>query len=480
LDGITRRFGQTLALDQVSLAVERGAIHAIVGENGAGKTTLMQVLFGAIKPDAGELFLGGKPFTPSSSREAIDAGIGMVSQHYGIIPQLSILENLMLGFEGGPLLNRIATRSRAQDIAARLGFVFDWNAEAETLSPAANQRLEILRLLWRGARLLILDEPTAMLSPADATAIFSTLRSLVDEGATVLLVTHRIAEVMAYCSHVSILRRGQLAGDLPVNGTTEAELTKLIIGTTFTGSASVSGSAGEQVLHFDHPALGRLQMRQGEIVGLAGVDGSGQSELLQRLIGVIRERGSDLTFCGRQIGDATVSERIGSGFRIIPEDRLCEALIPDWSVEANAVLGLQRLPTHSKGLLIDKAGRRKAAARIARRFATQLSAMSQPVSDLSGGNQQRLVAGRAMEGDPKVIVAFQPARGLDVASTEAVYQGIRSECARGATALVASFDLDELLIHCDRVVAIQAGRLRHPPAGLERDRDAIGSLMVGA
>ena len=492
MKGITKRFGAVTALDSVDLDVAAGGIHAVVGENGAGKTTLMRVLYGALHADEGSLELDGKPVRFGSSREAIQAGVGMVSQHYGIIPALTCLQNLILGAEGGTILNTKAAAQRAEALAKRMGFQFDWNSDASTLSPAGAQKLEILKLLWREARIMILDEPTAMLSPADASALFESLDRLAADGATIILVTHRLPEVLEHCNRVTILRGGKRIDEKAVADTTGSELAQLIVGgaldkpTTHRQISdgktalqitdlSVKGSRGDLALK----GVG-VSVRSGEILGIAGVDGSGQRELFHAIAGLVKPTEGKITLDGVDFAGLSAADRIEQGVRVIAEDRHEEGVVEEWSLDENAALGLQRLSPFAKGGTVDSTALHAMAHKIAERFSTKHGGLNLPMASLSGGNQQRFVAARALCLAPKLLLAFQPARGLDLKGTQQVYDGIRAACAEGAAALVVSFDLDELLEQCDRLVAMNGGKLLEPLEGQSKDRDAIGRLMVGA
>ncbi|RYG46291.1 ATP-binding cassette domain-containing protein [bacterium] len=486
LAGITKRFGGVTALQDVSLAVPTGTMHAIVGENGAGKTTLMRVLYGAIRPDEGFVEVEGSKRDFHTSADAIRSGIGMVSQHYGVVTELSNLQNLILGAEGGPFLDLPAAERRAQELAERMGYQFDWRASSAELSPAGQQKLEILKLLWRGARTMILDEPTAMLSPQDGEALFQSLRSLVDAGSTVLLVTHRLPEVMDYCQGVTVLRAGERVADMPVAETNASELARLIVGGGEIPHETLEPApTGETVFRIRGLAGGKLkgadlEIRTGELVGLAGVDGSGQRELFRAVAGIERAKAGTIELFGSDAAPMDAAERLKRGLRTIPEDRHDEAVIEDWSLVQNAALGLQRDERLTRGGRIDLARLREWAEKVAKRFSTRHGGLDLPMASLSGGNQQRFVAARALESEPRLILAFQPARGLDLLGTAEVYGAIRERCRDGAAAIVVSFDLDELLEHCDRIVAISDGRISEPPADKARDRDAIGRLMTGA
>lgn len=486
MTGVSKRFGAVAALDDVDLEVEKGTIHALVGENGAGKTTLMRVLYGALDADAGQIELNGQPVRFANSAEAIRSGIGMVSQHYGIVPELTNLQNLILGAEGGLFIDVKGAQAKAEVLAHKMGFAFEWQAESSQLSPAGAQKLEILKLLWRNSEIMILDEPTAMLSPADSDALFGSLSQLVAEGRTVILVTHRLPEVMDYCRRVTVLRGGKKVADRDVAETTSAELSNLIVGgasivrepppahppgepVVQVKGLVVKGARGEEALKGID-----LTVRQGEIVGIAGVDGSGQRELFQAVLGVTKTEKGTAGYAGKP------AERIRDGLRIIPEDRHSEGVVEDWSLTENAALGLQRLEPLANGPVIDAKARQGWAEKVAQRFNTRHGGLGLPIASLSGGNQQRFVAARALEFDPRLILAFQPARGLDLLGTADVYRAIREKCDAGAGALVVSFDLDELLEHCDRIVAMNGGHLYEPPKGKEKDRETIGRLMVGA
>lgn len=484
---ISKRYGNVQALDNVDLHVEAGTLHAVVGENGAGKTTLMRILYGAEHPDGGEITVNGMLGPFDGPAEALQHGVGMVSQHYSIIPELSCLDNLILGAEGAWLPNRKQAHERAERLAKMVGFLLDWNAPASDLSPSAAQRLEIVKLLWREAGIMILDEPTSMLSPGDSDALFATLHGLVEKGSTIILVTHRLPEVLAHSSRVSVLRGGRVVAERYTSDTNAAELAELIVGHSFSEPQKGRTNAGEVMLNvrslssIDKVGRSRLnavdfELKTGEVVGVAGVDGNGQRELIECLIGVRPITSGNVQWLGREITDSPTRTRLEQGLRLIPEDRHDESLVETWSLDENASLGLQRRAPFAKGQLIDLHARSKSAAAMASFLGTKYSAVTQPISDLSGGNQQRFVAGRALYLSPKLILAVQPSRGLDIDATARFYGLIRAKCAEGACALVVSFDLDELLQHCDRILVMRDGQLLSPP---NADRAAIGALMLG-
>lgn len=487
LEGITQRFGDFVALDNVSLHVRKGDLHAVVGENGAGKTTLMRILYGALTPSEGRVIVQGQERHYRSSREAIADRIGMVSQHYAIIPELTCLQNLMLGAEPGAFMNLRQCEDRANVLAEQMGFTFDWHARAETLGPAGAQKLEILKLLWRDAEIMILDEPTAMLSPRDADALFESLRKLASQGATVILVTHRLPEVTEYCQRVTVLRGGKLIDDQDVQDLAKAQLAELIVGHALTAFEERELPQGETALNVQNLVVrgdrgndavksASFQVRKGELVGLAGVDGNGQKELFHALMGTRGFTGL-ANLNGEDLSGRTTRDRLAAGVRIIAEDRHAEALVEEWSLSDNAVLGFQRLPSFRVGAGINEATKAERTRQFIAKFNTKCTSAGQAIGSLSGGNQQRFIAARALGENPSLVLAFQPARGLDIDATRAVYQGLRDACSQGAGALIVSFDLDELLEFCDRILVINGGVVSAPH---QKERAEIGQLMVGA
>jgi len=488
---ISKKFGKVQALENVDLAVQRGSIHAVVGENGAGKTTLMRCLFGAHSPDHGTIAIHGTEMYFRNAGDAIDHGIGMVSQHYSVIPELTCLENLILGAEGAPFLHRRKALDKAEQHAQTMGFVFDWDREAVYLGPAGSQKLEILKLLWRNAEILILDEPTAMLSPTDGAALFANLRQLANSGKTVILVTHRLPEVFDHCEMVTVLRGGKHVGSWSVADVTPAGLAEAIVGHPLpeqkrpplqlgpllaeTHALQVHGDRGDVALQDVN-----LTIRTGEMVGIAGVDGSGQRELFQAIVGIRRVDSGRIELEGELLNSLPPARRIELGLRLIPEDRHTEGVIEEWSLIQNGCLGLQRTAALHMGPWINPTLQVDLAQRISDRFGTRHGGLHLPMRSLSGGNQQRFVAARAMQLNPRLILAFQPTRGLDIDGSKQVYGALRKLCRDGAAALVVSFDLDELIEECDKVVVLNRGRMYVPPEEQSHDKAVLGKLMVGA
>jgi len=550
--GITKRFGALVACDAVDLQVAAGTLHAIMGENGAGKTTLMRLLYGYYAPDAGEIYLRGKRVQFRTPADAIAHHIGMVSQHYSIIPELSALDNLILGAEPtrfGGWLDRRTAQAKAEQLADALQFQPDWSRPAAELSVAARQKLEILKLLWRDAEILILDEPTAMLSPRDVDALFETLLRLKAQGRTILLVTHKLNEAMRYADFVTVLRGGRKVADAPIAEVDAPTLTRWIVGddgasfetpslrfplqaggtdatpTDGTAPERFSAQSGEAFTPMRFPSRSgdtsaherfpsrsggnlkeggmesclvirnlyvaserggwgvqglNLTVQAGEIVGIAGVDGSGQLELMEALAGLRPIARGEILLLGQPMHRWSTARRIQAGVRYLFDDRFRRMMAPQWSVLENAILGAQRDPElQTLGWLKPRAIRQR-AEQLIERFQVKVPALRAPILQLSGGNQQRLVIARALYGKPRLLIAYAPTRGLDIRGAEATYAAIRDACQQGMAALVIAFDLDELMEHCDRIAVLFKGTIVQEFAREAFSREAIGAAMVGA
>jgi general nucleoside transport system ATP-binding protein len=479
LRAITKRFGATTALDGASLAVRAGTLHVVLGENGAGKTTLMRVAFGMVAPDAGSMRIAGADAHLRSPADAIRAGIGMVHQHFTIVPAMTVAENVALGGRGRYDARAAADRVRA--VADRTGLALDPAATAGSLGIAAQQRLEIVKALASDARTLILDEPTAVLTPAESRELLEWLRTFVASGHTVVLVTHRLRDALAYADDVTVLRRGRTVGALPAGDATEAELAELVVGERMptdaprhvaTPGAVVARAADLRVVDARGAERVRgvsLELRAGEIVGIAAVEGAGQHELLRALAGRIAPT------------SGTLERPTRVGF--IPEDRHRDALLLDASLTENVAL-------HGAGARRGLMPWRALAARTAEllaRFDVRPGDPLAAAGALSGGNQQKLVVARELAADPsprsgqqdsgpRLIIAENPTRGLDVRATAAVHARLREARDDGAAVVVYSTDLDEVLLLADRVIAMYDGRVHEVPA----DREVVGRAMLGA
>lgn len=475
------------ALENVSFDLNLGEIHAIVGENGAGKSTLMKVLYGLYQNDSGTVEVFGTSRNFASTREAILSGVGMVSQHYAIIPDLTCIQNLLLGAEPSAIIDIKSAKIRAEALATEMDFSFEWDRPCYELGPASAQKLEILKLLWREAKIMVLDEPTAMLPPEDAEMLYASLKKLVLKGKSVIVVTHRIKEVIQHCDRVTVLRGGKFIASEIVTFELEDRLPELMVGKKIAtnvkkanevgpvrlqvGGLNVKGDRGDMAVKDVSFAI-----HAGEIVGIAGVDGSGQKELFQAILGVREHPLSTIIYNQSPLNNVRTEERIKKGIRIIAEDRLGEAIMPQWSLSDNAVLGFHRFARLKKGMGINRVNQEELCQQFIDQFNTRCTSASQSIGSLSGGNQQRFVAARALGLQPQLILAFQPTRGLDIEGRKAVYDGIREATRTGAAALVVAFDLEELEEFCDRMVVMCSGKLTVPES---MDRAEIGRLMVG-
>jgi len=508
MEQITKRFPGIVANDKVSLSVREGGFHAVIGENGAGKSTLLNVLYGLYRADEGRITLRGEDVTQAlhSPADAIRRGVGLVSQHYALIPALSVIENVMLGaepLEMGGLLNRREAAERIAKLATRLGLQdLTLNQRAERLSVAAQQKVEILKALFRGANLLLLDEPTATLAPQEADALFALLHSLVMEGATVVFVTHKLREVMAHSDAVTVLRGGRNAGDFRTADTDPDELLRCMIGERATqvqnSAASVTSSPTTQTLLRIHDLTVRnarhavavqnagLELRAGEILGIAGVDGSGQRELSEAIVGLRRAESGELRLTA-QSGDTllnplSVRQRQQLGIAYIPEDRHKAAMVMDFSIAENYLLGHENAPEWGGGAVLHASRLFSRAMQMIQEYDVRVGSRdaNSLARNLSGGNQQKVVIARAIDSKPCLLVACQPTRGLDRGATVFVYDTLRQARARGLGILLFSLDLDEILELSDRIAVMFNGRIVGLLDRAEATPERIGALMTGA
>ena len=463
---ITKRFGSNVANDHISFDLYPGEIHALLGENGAGKSTLMNVIYGVYGADEGEIYLNGKPVEISSPKHAIELGIGMVHQHFMLIPAFTVAENIVLGMQKELRLDIKDAEAKIAAASEKYDLRVDPHALVSTLSVGEQQRVEILKVLFRGAKILILDEPTAVLTPQEITELFATLERLKKDGVSIVFISHKLNELMSISDRISILRRGKITGciDDLANCNPEA-LASAMVGRQVTlGVEKPEQEAGEVVLELDHLSVCNeakkeiikefsLQIRAGEIVGLAGVDGNGQSELVKGITGLLPATGGAIRIQGVDMTGKTPREFIDAGVGHIPEDRHKQGLVLSMSVKEN--------------LFLETIHDIRAAS------------LEVPAGALSGGNQQKIIVGRILEQDPKLLVAVHPTRGLDIGATEFVHKCLLKARAEGCAILLVSTELDEILELSDQIAVIYEGECM----GVVRDRDAtkegIGLLMAG-
>jgi ABC-type uncharacterized transport system ATPase subunit len=494
--GTHKRFGAIRANDGVDLTVASGTVHGIIGENGAGKSTLMGLLYGHFPPDAGEITIRGRPVRFRSPKDAITAGIGMVHQHFVLVETFTVLENLLLGCEGGALL-RGAARSVREDLArfARdFDLALDPDAIAGALPVGLRQRLEILKALRGGADILILDEPTAVLTPQESERLFAVLRRLAGEGRTVLLVTHKLKEVLAVTDRVSVMRAGRIVATLDTAATDAESLAELMIGRRLRPGDTRphptprprEGEGGEgvgapvlEVEELTAPGLRDVSFSvgAGEIVGIAGVAGNGQSELLMAIAGLVPVRGS-LRIAGHQAASLDVDARRALGLAHIAEDRLGMALITEFTAEENAILGDQRRAPFARGWLAAPGAITEAARRRMEEYDVRPAEPKAPTGTLSGGNQQKLVCAREMGRQPLCLIVGQPTRGVDIAASDFIHRRLLALKEAGTAMLLVSADLDEIRALADRILVMEGGRIAGAlgPAASERE---LGVLMGG-
>lgn len=491
--GITKQFPGVIANKNVNFKVLAGEIHALLGENGAGKSTLMSILSGLYRPDAGEIWLRGKRVVIRSPRQALDYGIGMVHQHFRLVDSFSVTENVILGTISWKQIS-LRMKDYAGDlsrIAQEFGLKVDPYAKVWQLSIGEKQRVEILKLLYRGADLLILDEPTAVLTPQETRDLFQTLRQMAAGGKSVIIITHKLQEVMEVADQITVLRKGKNAGSAAVKETSEKELTRMMVerDVLFT-TAGKASAEGEPVLSVqgisvpgDQGLLAvknlSLEVMSGEILGIAGVAGNGQRELAEALTGLRSISGGKIIVGDQDLTHKKPRDFIDAKVSSIPEDRLGTGLVPGLDVYDNVILKDYRKPPIGKGLLINQRAVREKAENLVDEFHIQVSDLRYPVRMLSGGNLQRLLLAREIMSRPRLVIASYPARGLDIGATEAVYRLLLDLCNEGTAVLLISEDLDELITLSDRIAVIYSGKIAGVVPAEDADIEELGFMMVG-
>jgi ABC-type uncharacterized transport system ATPase subunit len=491
---ISKSYGRVQANIDVTLDVRAGEIHAVLGENGAGKSTLMRILYGMEAPDQGFIELSGGQKTFGSPRDAIDAGVGMVHQHFTLVPTLTVLENVILGrkIAGRGVLRLSGARRLVTSLAERYRLCVDLDATVSHLSVGEQQRVEILKALVRGAKALILDEPTAVLTPQEVSELSVTLREQARTGLAIFIVTHKLSEVMDLAHRVSVMRRGRLAGTWLVNETTPDELVTHMIGRSRQiEPMRTHGIFGAPVLYLhDVHALGdrdrkalngvSLTIRAGEVVGIAGVEGNGQQELAESIMGLRPVTAGDIVIDGANVLDMATSDILALGVAHVPQDRHRDGLVLDFSVAENAILIEHRETKFRERGLIARTKMRRFAAKLVKDFAIRCNGVDDATRALSGGNQQKLLLGRELAREPKLMIAAQPTRGLDVGAIDYVHAQIIERRNAGTAVMLVSTELDEVFALSDRIAVLREGRIVCILDRAEATVERIGAMMLGS
>jgi general nucleoside transport system ATP-binding protein len=490
--GIRKEFPGVVANDDVSFEVRRGEVHALLGENGAGKSTLMNILYGLYRPDGGEIRVNGSPVSFSSAREAIHAGIGMVHQHFMLIPVMTVAENIVLGVEPskGFLLDERGAEEKVRALSEQYGLAVDPSSLVSDITVGQEQRVEILKALYRGADLLILDEPTAVLTPQEATELFEIIRSLQADGKSIIFISHKLNEVLAIADRITVLRRGKTIETVPREGATEASLAKAMVGREVLLRVDKGAAEPGDVLLDVHDLHVRddrglekvrgvsFQVHAGEIVGIAGVDGNGQTELIDALTGLQKIESGSMTIGGRSLAHATPRDALDAGVGHIPEDRQRRGLVLEFSIYENVALHDYASPPDARWGWIFPSRMVERARRLIKDFDVRGGGPFTPAGGLSGGNQQKLVAAREIDRDPKVLIAAQPTRGLDVGAIEYLHRRLVTERDEGRGILLVSLELEEILSLSDRILVLYEGQIVGEHTG-EVSEETIGLEMLG-
>ena len=493
LRGITKQFPGVLANDHIDLDLRRGEVHALLGENGAGKSTLMNILYGLYSPDEGEIEIRGEPVRVHSPKEAIERGIGMVHQHFMLIPVMSVAENVVLATEprrAGVLLDYGAAKKRVEDLAGQFNFAIDPDALVENITVGQQQRVEILKALYRRADILILDEPTAVLTPQEADELFGILRILTREGMSIIFISHKLHEVLVIADRISVLRRGRKIDTLPAAGATEEGLARLMVGReVLLRVDKAPPKPAEPLLEvhelrvLDDRGLETVrgvsfEVRAGEIVGIAGVDGNGQTELIEALTGLRRTEAGRFSVSGRELTGSSTGHILDAGVGHIPEDRQKRGLVLEFSLAENLALHDFDRPPNSHLGWLRPSRLVERARRILDEFDVRGGGPQTPARSLSGGNQQKVVVAREVSNDPRVLIAAQPTRGLDVGAIEFVHRRLVEERDDGRAVLLVSLELEEIMSLSDRILVIYEGEIVGE-YGADVTEQELGIAMLG-
>ncbi|MEG6615816.1 ABC transporter ATP-binding protein [Peptococcaceae bacterium 1198_IL3148] len=490
---ITKRFPGVIANDQVNLTVRAGEIHALLGENGSGKSTLMSILSGLYRPDEGQILVDGQQVNFKNPRDAIAAGIGMVHQHFKLVDTFTVAENVVLGSKKlGSILRMKNVENQLVEISESYGLRVDPAAKVWQLSVGEKQRVEIVKMLYRGSKLLILDEPTAVLTPQEAGELFITLKRMTKAGHAVIIITHKMHEVMQVADRVTVLRAGKSVGTINCSDVTPKKLANLMMGQEFVSFAKrqqiKKGAAMLQMQNISTAESGHkpglnnisLSLAAGEILGIVGIAGNGKRELAESIVGLRPVTSGRINIDGQDVTNKTPKDLINTAVSYIPDDRLGTGLVPSLGAIDNLIMKNYQGSELGSGLMISPKKARLHAEKLISEFDVKLASLQAPVRLLSGGNQQRLLLARELSSNPKLVVAVFPSRGLDIAATETVHQLLLEQAAKGAAVLLISEDLEEVFKLCDRVGVLYQGGLMGVLPVKEATPEQIGLMMLGS
>ena len=492
--GVRKEFPGIVANDDITLCLKKGEVHALLGENGAGKSTLMSILFGLYQPDKGSIRIRGKDVRIDNPNIANDLGIGMVHQHFKLVHNFTVTENIVLGIEptSGLVLSLKEASQRIKTLSQQYGLNVEPDARIEDISVGMQQRVEILKMLYRNAEVLIFDEPTAVLTPQEIQDLLKIMRNLIDEGKSIILITHKLKEIKAIADRCTVIRRGKYVGTVEVKDTDEARMAEMMVGRQVSFKVEKSArEPGDVILSLrnlripcrrkgDPILIDALDIRAGEIVGLAGVEGNGQTELVEALTGLRRVESGSMVLSGKDIANASIRERNESGLAHIPEDRQKRGLVLDYTLEENFILKNHRDEPYSTGGFLHPEAIREHADKVIAAFDVRSGegAVSK-ARDMSGGNQQKAIIGREFDQDPNLLIAVQPTRGLDVGSIEYIHKRLVEQRDSGKAVLLVSLELDEILDLSDRIAVISHGAIVDVVDADKTNEKEIGLMMTG-
>jgi len=493
MEGIVKRFPGVLANDHVNFDVKAGEIHALLGENGAGKSTLVRQLYGLYRPDEGKIFINGEEVIFHSPKDSIAAGIGMIHQHFMLVPDLTVVENVALGLPSsrGVILDLDLVRKRIDTLCQQYNLKVDPDAYIWQLSVGEQQRVEILKALYRGAALLVLDEPTAVLTPQEVDDLFITLRRMADEGHALIFISHKLHEVLAISQRVTVLRDGRVVGTRPTAGATKTELAQMMVGRpVILQYEKTPLNMGEVLLKIENLVVRgdrgtdalkgvSLEVHSGEILGLAGVSGNGQRELAEALAGLRPVKSGRIILNGVDVTHAPPSVRIANGQSYIPEERMKDGAIKDFSVADNFILEDHAKPPFSSRTFLNFRSIRQVSERLIQEFNVKTPTIDTPIKNLSGGNIQKMILARELSRRPKVLIASQPTRGVDIGASEYIHQRLLEQRQAGTATLLISEDLDEIRALSDRIAVIYEGEIVGIVDGKTATTEELGLMMAG-